>query len=218
MSEPSTPRNTTYLQRAYALNGDAQAQHFYDEWADAYETDNNGLGYASPRRTVEVILKNVTGDAHDAKLKVLDAGCGTGLVGACLAQSALAGQFVLDGLDLSPGMLAAARQKGVYRELEEANLNERIKKPDGSYDLVVCVGTLTVGHVGPGVLREFARVAAPLGLIVATVHSSIWESKGYKAEIETLRDTGTVQVVSTDEFGLVEEASTGGIMVVLRKN
>ncbi|CAH0027512.1 unnamed protein product [Clonostachys rhizophaga] len=218
MSEPSTPRSTTYLQRAYALSGDAQAQHFYDEWADAYETDNNGLGYASPRRAVEAILKNVTGDARDTQLKVLDAGCGTGLVGACLAQSALAGRFVLDGLDLSPGMLAAARQKGVYRELEEANLNERIRKPDGSYDLIVCVGTLTVGHVGPGVLREFARVAAPSGLIVATVHSSIWESKGYKAVIESLRNIGTIQIVSTDEFGLVEEASTGGIMVVLKKN
>ncbi|CAH0047182.1 unnamed protein product [Clonostachys solani] len=218
MSDPPPTRSTTYLQRAYALSGDAQAQHFYDEWADAYETDNNGLGYASPRRAVEAIIKNVTGDARDTQLKVLDAGCGTGLVGACLAQSALAGQFVLDGLDLSPGMLAAARQKGVYRELEEANLNERIRKPDGSYDLVVCVGTLTVGHVGPDVLREFARVAAPSGLIVATVHSGIWESKGYKAEIEKLRDAGTVQVASTDEFGLVEKASTGGIMVVLRKN
>ncbi|VUC25562.1 unnamed protein product [Clonostachys rosea] len=218
MSGLSTIRSTSYLQRAYALTGDEQAQHFYDEWADGYETDNNGLGYASPQRAVEAIIKNLMVDARDNKLKVLDAGCGTGLVGACLAQSALAGHFILDGLDLSPGMLAAARQKGVYRELEEANLNEKIRKPDGSYDLVVCVGTLTVGHVGPDVLREFARVAAPAGLIVATVHSSIWESKGYKAEIEKLEDAGAVQVVSTDEFGLVEEASTGGIMVVLKKN
>ncbi|KAJ5376252.1 hypothetical protein N7509_013138 [Penicillium cosmopolitanum] len=201
-----------YLQRAYALAESSEAEILYDQWADVYDTDNAN-GYASPRRCVEAVIKNLS-PASD-KLKVLDAGCGTGLVGDCLAETSL--QFVLDGVDLSAGMLAEARGKGVYRELERANLNEKIAKPDGSYDVVVCVGTLTKGHVGPEVLAELARVATKSGLIVATVHNDIWETGGYKAKIEKLQNDEIVQIISAEEFGILEWKNTGGRMLVVRK-
>lgn len=220
MSHPSSTtaaRSDQYLQRAYALAGSSEAQSLYDEWAGVYDADTNAKGYASPRRCVETVINNIS-STSSVKLKIFDAGCGTGLVGDCLAQSSLAEKFVLDGVDLSAGMLAVARKKGVYRELETANLNERIDKPDGSYDVVVCVGTLTKGHVGPKVLVEFARLTAKSGLIVATVHNEVWESGGYKAQIKLLRDVGVVQIVSTEEFGILQEANTGGRMVVLKRN
>ncbi|KAF3024750.1 Williams Beuren syndrome chromosome region 27 [Neopestalotiopsis sp. 37M] len=210
-------RIDNYLQRAYALAGTSEARSLYDEWASAYDTDIGATGYASPRRSVETITNNILPTAH-VTLKILDAGCGTGLVGECLAHSSLASKFVVDGVDLSDGMLDVARRKGIYRELATANLNEQIGKPDGSYDIVVCVGTLTEGHVGPKVFAEFTRLIAQSGLIVATVHEKVWESGGYKSEIDRLRDSKIVQIVSTDEFGILEEANTGGMMVVLKKN
>ncbi|KAI1184908.1 S-adenosyl-L-methionine-dependent methyltransferase [Nemania serpens] len=216
MSYTSSTIAEQYLQRAYALAGSSEAQSLYDEMADVYDTVNNTEGYASPRRCVETVINNISPTSF-AKLKIFDAGCGTGLVGDCLVQSPLADKFILDGVDISPGMLTVARTKGIYRELEVANLNERIEKLDRSYDIVVCVGTLTKGHVGPRVLAEFARVTAKSGLIVATVHNEIWESGGYKAEIEKLVDAGIVQIVSAEEFGILEEANTGGRMAVLRK-
>ncbi|KAH8168916.1 methyltransferase domain-containing protein [Sarocladium implicatum] len=211
-------RTGQFLQRAYALDGTSEAKTLYDEWAGGYDTDLTQAGYASPRRSVEAIVKNLSPDSFSSeKLEILDAGCGTGLVGDCLARSPLANKFALDGIDLSSGMLATAREKGIYRYLSTADLNEKIGKPDGSYNVIVCVGTLTKGHVGPKVFAEFARLTAKQGLIVATVHGEIWESGGYRAEVEKLRDTGEVKVVSTDEFGILEEESEGGRMVVLRK-
>lgn len=218
MSPPSTTppaRIHQYLERAYALSGSAEARGLYDEWAGFYDADNAN-GYASPRRCVETVVKHVSPTSD--QLKIFDAGCGTGLVGDCLAQSSLAGRFVLDGVDISAGMLALAREKGVYRDLWTVDLNERIEKPDGAYDLVVCVGTLTKGHVGPKVLAEFARLTAKSGWIVATVHNEVWESGGYKGEVERLQDGGSVQIVSIDEFGILDWTTVGGIMVVLRKN
>ncbi|PGH07569.1 hypothetical protein AJ79_06239 [Helicocarpus griseus UAMH5409] len=210
MSHPSgttAARGDEYLQRAYALAGSSEAQSLQQL-----------KGYASPRRCVETVINNISSTQMSSdKLKILDAGCGTGLVGDCLAQSSLAGKFVLDGVDLSDGMLAVARKKGMCRELETANLNERIEKPDGTYAVVVCVGTLTKGHVGPKVLVEFARLTVKSGLVVVRVHDDVWESGGFKAEIERLRDVGTVEIVSTAEFGIIEETSAGGRMVVLRK-
>lgn len=215
-SSTQVAKESEWFHRAFTLGGSQEAEALYDEWASGYDADLKATHYASPQRAVEAVDENISPGPCD-ELKILDAGCGTGLVGDCLNHSALAGKFVLDGADLSTGMLAIAEKKKIYRELYTANLNERIEKPDGTYDVVTCVGTLTKCHVGPHVFAEFARLTASSGLIVATVLAEIWESGGYKAEIERLRDDGAIQIISTDEFGILEEGNSGGIMVVLRK-
>jgi len=52
--------------------------------------------------------------------EILDAGCGTGLVGVALAER---GARSIDGVDLSPGMIAKAKETGVYRRLAPADLS-----------------------------------------------------------------------------------------------
>ena len=49
------------------------------------------------------------------------------------------------------------------------------------------------------------------------MHEEIWESGGYKAILEQLGESGDVEVLSTDEFGIIEGESKGGRMVVLRR-
>lgn len=206
---------TRLLHRAYDLNGSAANEKFYTEWASSYDTDLENLQYVSPQRSVEAVVEN--SKSREQLLKILDAGCGTGLVGECLAQSALSGKFTVDGLDLTAGMLETARAKGVYQELEVADLTKPIARSDGSYDVVMCVGTLTKGHVGPSVFKEFVRVAATGGLVVTTVHAEIWESGGYKSVVDTLATLAVVDIVSVDEFGIMKDSSQGGRMVILRK-
>lgn len=217
MPDPSTTatgQSNTFLQRAYDLTGAADAEQLYNEWADSYDADLN-TEYASPARTVEAVIKNL--DDKKPNFKILDAGCGTGLVGDELKKSSLEGKFTLDGLDLTPGMLAVARKKGMYQDLETADLTKPINRTDGSYDVVTCVGTLTKGHVGPSVFNEFVRVLAKGGLVAATVHEEIWESGGYKSVVEGLAKAGEVDIVSTEPFGILKTEERGGIMVVLRK-
>ncbi|KAL2816308.1 S-adenosyl-L-methionine-dependent methyltransferase [Aspergillus granulosus] len=208
-----------YLARAYALSNTTEARILYNEWSAVYDTDLNDAGYASPCRAVETAIKHLPSRPSSSEpLKILDAGCGTGLVGTYLSTSTLANQFVLDGLDLSSGMLSVARSKNIYTSLETADLNEPIPKPEGSYDVVTCVGTLTEGHVGPKVLEEFVRVVVPVtGIVVVTVHEKVWESGGFKGEVGRLEGEERVSVVSTEEFGILEGEKTGGRMVVLRR-
>ncbi|KAL2862289.1 class I SAM-dependent DNA methyltransferase [Aspergillus lucknowensis] len=219
-NNPATTTSTAhYLQRAYALSGtsETETQTFYDEWAETYDSGLNAGGYASPRRAAEAIVRNIhiTGGAE--KLRILDAGCGTGLVGEYLSRSSLSGKFDLTGLDLSPGMLAVARQKGMYRMLQTADLNQLLASDFGVYDVVVCVGVLTRGHVGPRVLGDFVALTTPGGLIVATVLEEVWGSGGYRDEVEKLRSSGAVEVVSLDRFGILEGEESGGRMVVLKR-
>jgi ubiquinone/menaquinone biosynthesis C-methylase UbiE len=101
-------------------------------------------------------------------------------------------------MDLSGEMLNVAEKTGVYRQLETADLCKDVRKDDNTYDAVVCVGTMTTGHVGPSpALSEFARITKPGGGIIATILPQLWQAKGFEAEVQRLAQVGTVQVVST---------------------
>jgi SAM-dependent methyltransferase len=164
----------------------------YDEWAATYEQDTaDSMGYVGHEVAAARLSELIAAGA-----RVLDAGCGTGLVGTALAER---GDYVIDGLDVSPGMLEKARAAGVYRELRTADLTVPLDIADDAYAAVVCVGTLTEGHVGPEALAELVRVTRPEGVVVATVLESIWEPKGYRSAVDSLVAAGSARLVEADE-------------------
>ena len=166
--------------KAYALSNAADARSLYNEWAASYDKDLKYEQYAFPQRAVEALEGSLGRGGSIKFLKLLDAGCGTGLVGAVLAQQ---GAKYIDGVDISPGMLDVARKRGVYTSLEEADLASTIPKPDESYDVVICVGTLTEGHVGPSALDEFSRIVRKGGFIVATITDAVWKRLASKTRL-----------------------------------
>lgn len=181
-----------HLERAYTLSGPDDARALYDDWAPTYDADLTGgtQGYVAPSVTADAVVA-----AAGPGGEVLDAGCGTGLVGVALRER---GVGTVDGIDLSPGMLAQARATGAYRELREADLTAALELPDGRYDVVVCVGTLTHAHVGPSAIGEFARVIRPGGYLVATVLDDAWEPGGYRAEVDRLAAADVFEAVSIE--------------------
>ena len=208
--------NKDFLARAYALGNPAEARVLYDEWSTVYDKDMSDAGYESPQQTVDAVLRHHAASGADS-LTILDAGCGTGLVADCFKKSTISHRCEIEGLDLTQAMLDVAARKNTYKGLEIADLTKRIDRPDDSYEVVTCIGTLTKGHVGPGVLREFARVARKGGIIVCSVHSDIWESRGYKTTVEELRDQNVIQIVGTEKFEMFSNADEPGRLVVLKK-
>jgi predicted TPR repeat methyltransferase len=210
MSEPSTPTGgSPYVERAYGLRGPDDARALYDEWAEHYDTDlaDPSQDYVAPAIAADTVVRVAGTD-----VTVLDAGCGTGLAGAALAER---GVGVVDGVDLSPGMLERARATGAYRSLEPADLTRPLATRDDGYDVVVCVGTLTHGHVGPGALGEFVRVTRPGGHVVATVLDELWESGGYRAAVDELVSSGRADLVSADPTPYRAGAGVDARMLVL---
>ncbi|PSK57898.1 hypothetical protein B9Z65_9100 [Elsinoe australis] len=207
------PGADSVWQRIYLAKTPAEIQAFYDEWAAHYDTDTSdpSQDYVGPQTAVSTLLAA----ARTVPGRILDAGCGTGLAGVALAK---VGAKDVDGLDFSRGMLDVARKTGAYKVLEEADLSLPVKRATGSYDAVTCVGTLTKAHVGPRpALEEFVRVVKKGGVVVATVLDLIWESEGYRAEVERLGRDGGVDVLGTE---LLDYRRTEGLKaryVVLRK-
>ncbi|HEX8202845.1 MAG TPA: class I SAM-dependent methyltransferase [Isosphaeraceae bacterium] len=110
------------------------------------------------------------------RLRVLDAGCGTGLTSLGLARLN-PGSAVL-GLDFSPGSLDLARRRAEAAGIEavafrEHDLNEPLPEDVGPFDFVVCRRVLGQADDPGRVLENLARVLGPRGLLLVTLPSEL---------------------------------------------
>ena len=164
----------------YKLKTTDEVMKYYDDWGlkNKYDQDMIDWKYSGPKETVEVFKKY----AKDKNIKIYDAGCGTGLVGAELKRF---GYNYLDGADLSQKLLDLV-PKNLYQKLSKIDLNKEIKIQDNTYDAVMCVGTFTFGHVKPNALSEFVRITKNKGLICFTINEGIYEEYGFDKKIKEL--------------------------------
>jgi predicted TPR repeat methyltransferase len=98
---------------------------------------------------------------------VLDLGCGTGLSGVALRS--LARQ--LTGIDLSPRMLARARERNLYDCLMEGDLVEVLAGQAASYDLVAAADVFVYIGDLEAVLASVRQALRPGGWLAFSIES-----------------------------------------------
>jgi SAM-dependent methyltransferase len=173
----------------------------YREWAPTYE------------RTVEdamdiALLEGLTSVPWASIHTAADLGCGTGRTGAWLRKRGVA---AIDGVDLTPEMLAAARARGVYRSLVEAEIGSTGLQT-GVYDLVIAC--LVDEHL-PGLeplYREAWRLARDGSLFVLVgFHPHFIMAFGMPTHFESA--SGEPVAIETHVHLLSEHATTalGGV-------
>lgn len=184
--------NENVIQWVYASKNETELEERYDEWAKTYDEDlERDIGWYGPVRAVESFVKYVAKDA-----RILDAGAGTGQVGKLLID---AGYSNVIGMDLSLGMLEEARKKGVYQELRQMTMGETLDYATDSFDAVVTVGVLTVGHAPVNSLDELVRVTRPGGHIVYTLRPDLAEEGGFKEKHAELEAAGLWKLAELGE-------------------
>ncbi|ROT37050.1 methyltransferase domain-containing protein [Sodiomyces alkalinus F11] len=205
------------ISRTYGASSVAELKAIYDDWATSYDKElaEDGQKYVAPAIASAYVLNTLGVNRVSDDIEILDAGCGTGLVGIELAK---VGAKKIDGVDLSPGMLDVARATGAYRTLETVDLSQALPRREASYDVVMCVGTMTQGHVGPNALDEFIRVLKKGGFLVATILGYIWETDGYKARVQELVGAGKATFISADLEDYRRGANVQARMLVLQAN
>ena len=213
MSVDTDNNVSKFLKRIHTISDPDDCGAIYDKWAETYDIDvrHAGVDYVGPTMTAQAVVAtngNITGS-------ILDAGCGTGLVGVALSQ---AGAKDIDGIDISAGMLDVARRTGVYNDLSVADMSKVIDKQDQSYDIITCVGIFTDAHVGPvPALRELVRIVKKDGFVVSTIVDEVWVSGGYEAEVERLSAVGAVDVLSTANVDYRRGTNMRARMVILKR-
>ena len=111
-------------------------------------------------KTLDDAVQEELKDIPKEKIKIMDAGAGTGLVGVELHKF---GFTTIDALDISPGMLNEAKKKNVYTKFICAVLgDQRIPEVEtGEYDVLICIGVFAIAHVPPVALVEMMRMVRP---------------------------------------------------------
>jgi predicted TPR repeat methyltransferase len=103
-------------------------------------------------------------------------GCGTGLVGEVFKDLAAGG--TLDGIDLAPRMIEAARTRGIYNDLILGDLETVLAEPGRTYDLILSADTMIyLGDLAP-TFSGVANRLAPDGHYIFAVESK--EGEGWE--------------------------------------
>ncbi len=206
---------------AYAVETPADNVRLYADWADTYDSDFvASKGYVYHLRVAEILVR----ERSLINGAVLDVGCGTGTVGVSLRDG---GIEVVDGIDISPQMLAECSKKKTsdetpaYRKLMQADLTKTLNIRDSQYAGLVSAGTFTHGHLGPGVLDELWRLAAPSALCVIGINLRHYESMGFGERLSADVVNGTItkpELIEVDIYsaqsGNLEHASDKALIVV----
>jgi len=168
------PKNGMCRYRLSLLTGDpldtmpAEAvQSIFDRGADSFEAELKRLQYTVPAR-----LRTALGPPGPLAERVADLGCGTGWCGPLFREGAKR----LVGVDLSGPMLAKARQRGVYDELQQADLHEFLLSEPAAFDLILAADVLI--YVGD-LARMFPAVQsalAPSGRFAFSTEKGIGDS------------------------------------------
>jgi predicted TPR repeat methyltransferase len=145
----------------------AYVRTLFDQYAPRFDEALEALAYRGP----QLLLDAVTRARPDAAFAAaLDLGCGTGLAGEAFRPRVAR----LAGVDLSPGMIARARAKGIYDRLETDEMAafleaERIARR--RYDLVIAADVFAyLSDLAP-VVHAVADVLGRGGIAAFTVET-----------------------------------------------
>jgi SAM-dependent methyltransferase len=131
-------------------------------WADLAESHNQPL--------FEAVL-DAAGAGPGTRL--LDVGCGTGLTLVLAAQRGA----IPSGLDVSPGLLAIARERLPDADLQDGDM-ESLPFAETSFDAVTGVNAFQFAGDPRRALSEAARVLRPGGRVVASLFAAPERSQG----------------------------------------
>jgi predicted TPR repeat methyltransferase len=185
MSEEKISSNAA-IDAALHLDGDPQnVKRYYADWARSYDRDVGAADYSGPVIAARLLCEYL----RDRDARILDAGCGTGLVGAELRAL---GFDPIDGFDLSPEMAELSIATGAYRHVAgDIDIMHATRDyPFANYDALLCVGVFTLGHAPPRALDVLLQLLRGGGLLLASTRSHYYEQTDFQRQVDRLLETG----------------------------
>jgi predicted TPR repeat methyltransferase len=197
------------LSRVYANPDDKQT--LFDEWASTYDHDLvNELGYVADAEACRRLIALVP----DRAARILDAGCGTGLVGRRLQQ---AGYDDIHGNDYAPKMLQQAHATGAYRSLAQHDLTLPVQT-DQLYDAAISVGVFAFSVPSAEHLVNITGSLKPGGYALVTVNGRAWREVDWPAKLQGFdqrhADARLVKIETIDY--LTAEGIDGRLLILQR--
>jgi predicted TPR repeat methyltransferase len=157
--------------------GDRYVAELFDKFAESFESTLLSLGYRVPELLIAQIGNALGTDV--SPLRILDAGCGTGLAAPLLKP--LASKLV--GVDLSNGMLDKARERKLYDELVRAELCAFMASRPAAFDVVLLADTLVYFGALEQAFAAAHDTLTPDGIFAFAVESRTDDGPDYQLEL-----------------------------------
>lgn len=162
-----------------------KSQGNYFDWAKSYDQVLELTGYTGPSKVADVVSDCISKEKKD-KVRILDVGAGTGLVGRELHKR---GFRHIDALDPSEAMLNEAKKWEVYENyivnfISGSPLNIQAD----SYDVLTGCGVFSEAHVPVEALHEMIRLVKPGGFVVLAISHEFQNESSTYQHLEPLMD------------------------------
>jgi predicted TPR repeat methyltransferase len=143
----------------------------FDQNASKFDDALAALAYSAPQMLADAVAEVCRGTDRPARFAtMLDLGCGTGLSGAAFRSMV----DWMEGVDLSPAMIAQARRKNLYQKLDAGDLTESLDRhlrEDARFNLVVAADVFVYCADLTLIAALIHDVLAPGGLFAFTVET-----------------------------------------------
>lgn len=168
------------LKGAYNLSTPDDNKKYYEGFAPFYDSVFvKDLGYTYPTVVANLLIKKFTIEGP-----ICDIGCGTGLVANEIKKKAP--NAVIDGIDISQDMIQISREKNLYRNLIELNLEGPLDSLLQNYSAVVSAGTFTHGHLDAETLKRLISHFNSGTKFVIGINFDHYHSKGFEKQLNSL--------------------------------
>lgn len=181
----------------------ADIESEFDESASGYEASSRTWNYRGAEDGAAFFIQHI-----DPSAKVIDVGCGSGLVGNELSA---AGFNSLTGCDISELMLEQARAKGVYTGgLFKADIR-KMPFSDNTFDALICIAVLTYSDDLELTFRELERVIRPGGTLLFSHRIDLEAKYGFAEAVKRRLDSGDwiVRAISEPQLYYPEKSDYG---------
>ena len=181
------------LKGAYNLSTPDDNKKYYEGFAPFYDSVFvKDLGYTYPTVVANLLIKKFTIEGP-----ICDIGCGTGLVANEIKKKAP--NAVIDGIDISQDMIQISREKNLYRNLIELNLEGPLDSLLQNYSAVVSAGTFTHGHLDAETLKRLISHFNSGTKFVIGINFDHYHSKGFEKQLNSLIKSSLI-----NSFELIE--------------
>lgn len=170
-----------------------EIRKFYDQ-SPQYEAFQKVEGWITPRLLIKYAHPYLLGNE-----RIIDVGCGPGLVGEELCGSGWRGRLV--GVDISGGRLREAKEKSIYTECVVADA-DHLPFVDCSFDVVF--SNAMVGLTGNQSVKEMYRLVKPGGYfacVAGEIKSLSWCRKRFRGTLLCFEDLSRARCLLRKDLG-----------------
>ena len=205
-------KNTDDKLPIYKLTSKKKVLEYYDDWTNnaQFNQDMVDWKYTAPSNAAILLHKY----SPNKDIQILDAGCGSGLVGMELA---IKGYINITGADFSQSMMDLI-PKNIYKSLKLIDLNETLFYKENSFDAIICVGTFTYGHVKARALDEFLRITKNNGLICFTVNEGVYNKYKFDKKITELSKNNSWKMLELSKSSYIVNKDVHAWLCIAKVN